>query len=259
MPGARAPRGRHPASWLPDPRPLAAAALAPLRARGVVALVARTPTHRLGGVAAAVTLDAPAAAVAATLRDPASWRAFPGWETIRVRPGPNGPGADVEDNLPLVDLDAGWTAEPAGALRWVATAGATRGARLGWDVTPDAAGSFGSIAALTLYPRLEATGTVGRRFITAEPLLEDGLSLALAFADAASLKAALVTFTLIRPASKIRGGYRTALRRDFEAAVACDGQKSRTMMGTGLAPPESHATRRLARGIPLGPLLHRQQ
>ena len=182
-----------PASWLPDPRPLSAAALAPLRARGVVALVARTPTHRLGGVAAAVTLNAPAAAVAATLRDPASWRAFPGWETIRVRPGPNGPGADVEDNLPLVDLDASWTAERAGALRWVATAGATRGARLGWDVTPDAAGSFGSIAALTLYPRLEATGTVGRRFITAEPLLEDGLSLALAFADAASLKAALVT------------------------------------------------------------------
>jgi hypothetical protein len=186
---ARAPLAP-PASWLPDPRPLAAVPLAPLRARGVVALVARTPADRLGGVAAAVTLSATAPAVAAILRDPTSWRAFPGWETIRVRPGPNGPGAEVKDNLPLVDLDAGWTAEPGGVLRWVATAGATRGARLGWDVMPDTAGS---IAALTLYPRLETTGTIGRKFIAAEPLLEEGLSLALAFADAAGLKAALVT------------------------------------------------------------------
>ncbi len=186
---ARAPL-EPPASWLPNPRPLGAELLAPLRARGVVALVARAPTDRLAGVAAAVTLKTPAPAVAAVLRDPASWRAFPGWETVRVRPGPNGPGAEVKDNLPLVDCDATWTAEPGTAPRWVATAGATRGARLGWDVVPDAAGS---IATLTLYPRLEATGTVGRKFIAAEPLLEEGLSLALAFADAAGLKAALVT------------------------------------------------------------------
>jgi hypothetical protein len=179
-----------PAGWLPDPRPLASELVAALRARGVVALVARTGDDHLAGVAAAVGLGAPAPAVSETLRSPASWRAFPGWETVHVRPGPNGPGADVRDNLPLVDLDASWTAQPGPAPRWVATAGDTRGARLGWDVYPRGAGS---IAALTLYPRLEATGSIARRFIAAEPLLEEGMSLALAFVDAAGIKAALVT------------------------------------------------------------------
>ncbi len=95
----------------------------------------------------------------------------------------------MEDDLPLVDFDATWTAEPGSALRWVATAGATRGARLGWDLFPGAS----TIAALTLYPRVEATGSIARRFIAAEPLLEEGLSLALAFVDAAGIKAALLT------------------------------------------------------------------
>jgi hypothetical protein len=76
--------------------------------------------------------------------------------------------------------------------RWVATAGATHGARLGWTVGPTPGGAS-AVAALSLYPRLEATGTVGRRFVSAEPLLEQGLALALAFADVAGLKAALVT------------------------------------------------------------------
>ena len=180
-----------PASWLPEPWPLAGDPLAPLRARGVVALVARAPAEHLAGVAAAVALEAPAQAIAATLRAPTSWRAFPGWETIKVSPGPNGPGADVKDNLPLVDFDASWTAQPGSAARWVATAGATRGARLGWDVYPS--GAAGSIAALTLHPRLETTGSIARRFIAAEPLLEEGLSLALAFVDVAGIKASLVT------------------------------------------------------------------
>jgi len=191
-PGAPQPA---PASWLPDPRPLASEPLAPLRARGVVALVARAPAEHLAGVAAAVTLNATAAApaVGATLHNPLSWRAFPGWKTIQLRPGPRGPGAEVQDDLPLIDFDASWTAEPGPAARWVATAGATRGARLGWDVYPSAGGAGGSIAALTLYPRLETTGSIARRFIVAEPLLEEGLSLALAFVDAAAVKAALLT------------------------------------------------------------------
>ena len=67
-----------------------------------------------------------------------------------------------------------------------------------------------SIAALTLYPRLETTGAIARRFIAAEPLLEEGLSLALAFVDAAGVKAALRHATLIRLITKIRVGYRAA-------------------------------------------------
>ena len=185
---SRAPSAA-PASWMPDPRPLASDLLAPLRARGVVALVARTPGDHLAGVAAAVTLNGRAPAVDARLRDPRSWLAFPGWAKVRVRPGPNGPGADVDDDLPLVDCDATWTAEPGVALRWVATAGATRGARLGWNVYPGTS----TIAVLTLYPHVEATGSIARRFIAAEPLLEEGLSLALAFVDAAGIKAAMAT------------------------------------------------------------------
>jgi hypothetical protein len=178
-----------PRSWLPDPRPLAGDLLASLRVRGVVALVARAPAEHLAGVAAAVTLNAPGPAVEARLRDPRSWLAFPGLAKVRIRPGPNGPGADVEDDLPLVDCDATWTAEPGPAPRWVASAGATRGAHLGWDIYPGAS----TIAALTLYPRIEATGSIARRFIAAEPLLEEGLSLALAFVDVAAIKAATVT------------------------------------------------------------------
>ncbi|HEY6478099.1 MAG TPA: hypothetical protein VI456_16090, partial [Polyangia bacterium] len=145
------------------------------------------------GVAAAIATGAPAPALAVRLRDPAVWRAFPGWaKVVRVTPGPAGPGAVVEDDLPLIDCDATWTAVPGDGPRWVATAGATRGARLGWTVVPAPDGAT-AIAALSLYPRLEATGSVARRFVAAEPLLEQGLALALAFADVAGVQAALVT------------------------------------------------------------------
>jgi hypothetical protein len=185
------PRGpvTAPAGWLPDPRPLGSDLLAPLRARGVVALVARAADQHLAGIAAAVGLNAPAVAVDARLRDPRSWLGFPGLAKVRVHPGPNGPGADVEDDLPLVDCDASWTAQPGPTPRWIATAGATRGARLGWSVYSGAA----TIAVLSLYPRVEATGSIARRFIAAEPLLEEGLSLALAFVDVAGVKVNLPT------------------------------------------------------------------
>jgi len=177
-------------SRLPDPRPLAAESLAPLRAVGTLAIVNRETTGRLGGVAVGIGLRAPIASAQQTLRDPATWRAFPGWRTVRVLPGPNGAGAEVEDNLPLVDLDATWIADPGPAARWTVALGATRGARLGWNLYP-VGGTPPTLAALTLYPRLEATGTVARRFIQAEPLLEEGLALALTFTDAAAIEAAL--------------------------------------------------------------------
>jgi hypothetical protein len=181
-----------PPAWLPDPGPLLADGAASLRARGVLALVARAPTDRLAGVAAAIAVAAPAAAVAVRFRDPGVWRAFPGLRAVRVAPGPASPGAVVEDDLPLVDFDATWTAVAGDAPRWVATDGATRGARLGWTVGPGPRGAT-AVAALSLYPRIETTGSVGRKFLSAEPLLEHGLALALAFADAAGVKTALVT------------------------------------------------------------------
>ena len=190
------PTGPPGTSRLPDPALLVGESLAPLRARGALALVTRGRTERLGGVAIGIGLHGAAAPLLQKLQDPTTWTAFPGWRTVRVRSGSNGPGAQVEDNLPLVDFDATWTADPGSAPRWTVTAGATRGARLGWNVfalggSPPRPGS--TFAALTLYPRLEATGTVARRFIQAEPLLEEGLALALAYTEIAGVGAALDT------------------------------------------------------------------
>jgi hypothetical protein len=186
------------ASRLPDPTPLAADSLVTLRARGTLALVARERTERLGGVAVGIGFRAPAAAILQRLRDPDTWRAFPGWRTVRVRAGSNGPGAEVEDNLPLVDFDATWIADVGSMPRWTVVAGATRGARLGWNVFAQGGATPGptpisTLAALTLYPRLEATGTIARRFIQAEPLLEEGLALALAYTDVIAVGTALDT------------------------------------------------------------------
>lgn len=176
-----------PEAWQPDPRPLLSPAFAPLRAAGVVALVARRPDERLAGVAAAIAIDAPAPAVDTVVRDPRSWRAFPGWKNVQPVAGAAGPGARVEDDLPLLDLDATYAA--VGPARWTAVEGTTKGARLGWTVALE--GERRATAVLSLYPRIEATGSVPRRFIAAEPLLESGLALALAFADVASAKTAL--------------------------------------------------------------------
>ena len=194
--GARRPGGppAPPPAWSPSPRVLADEKLAALRAHGAVALVARTWSQRLAGVAVATTLGVPAPNALGRLRDPASWRAFPGWQTIEPRVGPNGVGAKVEDNLPFVDLEATWIAEPGTSPRWTATDGVTTGARLGWEVYPlDPRANAGapSLMALMMYPRLETTGRLARRAIASEPLLEHGLSVAVAFADLTAMKAAL--------------------------------------------------------------------
>ncbi len=123
------------------------------------------------------------------LRNPHSWRAFPGWSSVIPRPGAHGPDAVVEDSLPLADFDATWTAEPGGLPRWTVTDGDTRGARLGWVAQPLSDGN--ALATLTLYPRLETSGRVARRAIASEPLMEHGLALGLAFADVAGVKTAI--------------------------------------------------------------------
>jgi hypothetical protein len=65
-----------------------------------------------------------------------------------------------------------------------------------WDVAPARAGQGAgnrSVAVLSLYPRLETSGYVPRKFIAAEPLLEHGMSLAVGYADAMSMARALTT------------------------------------------------------------------
>jgi hypothetical protein len=170
----------------PDGGVLAQAACAPLAARGAAALVRVAPSGRLAGISVAVAAREPTAGLAARLADPRSWRAFPGWHSVQ----PTSPTTVVvEDSIPFVDLDATWRDEPGpGARWWTAVEGASRGAWFGWEVFPPLpiSGPASSLAVLTMVPRLETTGSIPRRFIEAEPLLEHGMSLALAFVDAVS-------------------------------------------------------------------------
>ena len=218
--GARRP-GATPAPppvWSPSARALADEKLAALRAHGAVALVARTWSQRLAGVAVAMTLGLPAPNAIGRLRDPESWHAFPGWSTVEPRVGPNGMGAKVEDSLPFVDLEATWMAEPGNPLRWTATDGVITGARLGWEIYPSTAHQRRRADAdgLDDVPRLETTGRLARKAIASEPLLEHGLAIAVAFADVTAMKTALESGTAdaaacragafaIGGASKIRG------------------------------------------------------
>jgi len=194
--GARRP-GATPAPppvWSPSARALADEKLAALRAHGAVALVGRTWSQRLAGVAVATTLGVPTPNALGRLRDPETWHAFPGWSTVEPRQGPNGIGAKVEDSLPFVDLEATWMAEPGHPLRWTATDGVTSGARLGWEIYPiDPRANAGAptLMALMMYPRLETTGRLARKAIASEPLLEHGLAVAVAFADVTAMKTAL--------------------------------------------------------------------
>jgi hypothetical protein len=196
MPRATRPTGipAPPPEWSPSPRALADGRLAALRARGVVALVGRTWSQRLAGVAVAATLGVPAPHALGRLRDPQSWHAFPGWTSVKPLAGPNGVGAEVEDSLPFVDLEATWRAEPGGSPRWTATDGVTTGARMGWELYPlDPRANAGAptLMALMMYPRLETTGRLARKAIASEPLLEHGLAVAVAFADLTAMKTAL--------------------------------------------------------------------
>jgi hypothetical protein len=171
--------------WPPQARAFADPRLGPLWGRGALAFVARAASERLAGVSVAGRVAASPELLGAALRDPERWAAFPGWRKIQVSPpmvAKAPPTAAVEDSIPFVDLDATWEGQPGPQPRWIATAGAARGARLGWDVVPLEGAP--SIVVLRLYPRLEQTGGIPRRFIESEPLLEHGLALAMAFANA---------------------------------------------------------------------------
>jgi hypothetical protein len=160
-------------------------------------LVKRAPSGRLAMVSIAVPTRRAAASVAAALGAPESWRAFPGWKHVdRVPAAPDAGGGsvdvDVRDNFPFVDFDARWRLWPGPPPRAQATSGSGRGAVFGWDVVDSAPPRLAATAAvLSLYPRLEALGYVPRKFIAAEPLLEHGLALALAYADAMAARDAL--------------------------------------------------------------------
>ncbi|HEX3697215.1 MAG TPA: hypothetical protein VH374_17705 [Polyangia bacterium] len=178
-------------------RPLAERLLAADGAgTAALGLVRRASSGRLAMVSIAVPTRRAADGAAAALGAPESWRAFPGWKHVdRVPAAPDGNGfvdVDVRDNVPFVDFDARWRLWPGPPPRAQATSGSGHGAVFGWDLVDTAPPRLPATAAvLSLYPRLEALGYVPRKFIAAEPLLEHGLALALAYADAMAARDAL--------------------------------------------------------------------
>lgn len=158
----------------------AAAAHAPAL---VTAAVRSRPDGRLAWVEVAVPSRVGPEAARRQLAEPQRWRALPGWRQIDVTAA----GWKVDTRFPFVDFDATWAVSPGPPLRAQATAGDTRGAVLGWDV----AAPGPTLAVFSFYPRIERTGYVARRFVEAEPLLEQGLSLGLAYVNAVALVRAL--------------------------------------------------------------------
>jgi len=139
----------------------------------------------------AVPVPGSAAAVAARLGVPETWRVFPGWKSVtRLAPRASQSPTEstlieVDDNVAFVDLDATWSVTTELPSRATAVDGAIRGAVFGWDVAPgDQSGT--SLAVLSMHPHLDAAGFIERRLVAAEPLLEHALAVALAYVDAAA-------------------------------------------------------------------------
>jgi hypothetical protein len=159
----------------------------PLGPRSAAALVRSRADGRLHQVALALQSKLPVAALNARLARAEHWHALAGWKHIDVRPAPDAPGRShwqVDSSLPFVDFDATWLVQPA-PFRAAIAHGDWRGAVMGWDVLPAAP----SVAVFSLHPRVETTGYLPRKLIEAEPLLEHGLALGLAYVDAMALLA----------------------------------------------------------------------
>jgi hypothetical protein len=162
----------------------------PLGPGSATALVRSRPDGRLHQVALALTVKLPSASVYAQLAQVDRWRALAGWKRIEARPVPENPALsrwEVDSSLPFVDFDATWLVRPAAPFRASIDQGDWRGAVMGWDVLPAAS----SVAVFSLHPRVDTTGYLPRKLIEAEPLLEHGLALGLAYVDARALLAAL--------------------------------------------------------------------
>jgi len=168
------------------------------RGAGAIAIVRRAPSGRLAWVSTAVPLAGAPAVLAPRLAAPETWRAFPGWKSVtRLPPGGGSPAPppgqidfEVTDDIAFVDLDAVWRV-PAGLPgRARALEGTVAGAVLAWQALPGATADA-TTAVLSLYPRLDLAGFIEKRMVAAEPLLEHAFALALSYADAVAVAAAL--------------------------------------------------------------------
>jgi predicted methyltransferase len=126
----------------------------------------------------------------AHLGDAQNWKSVPGWKRITTSPKVATDGVGVAQrwsigaSFPFVSFDGTWDVAHGKTLRAVSSAGEGKGAVWGWDAVPSGDGSF---VAFSMHPRLDRLGYLPRKFIEAEPLLEHGLSMGLAYVDAISL------------------------------------------------------------------------
>jgi len=194
-PGEALDPRRRPAAPPQPPEALDGTALARLARRLPPGLTVAAVRARSGGrlerVEVASAAPFAAEVVRRALLEPTRWRALPGWHAVKPLPAP--PPAqtwEVDSRFPFVDFDAVWSVQPGPPLRGQVVSGDARGARLGWDVV-DGPAPHTAITVFSLYPRLETSGYIPRRFIQAEPLLEHGLSLGVAYVDAVALMRAL--------------------------------------------------------------------
>jgi hypothetical protein len=162
----------------------AVAALPPLPPAGALALVRSRADGRLRS--AQIALRAPPERLTEAFGRPDSWRALPGWKEVEVRSA--APLVwEVDSMLPFVDFDSVWTVTPQPRFRAAARGGDWRGAVMGWDLLPPPrAAAGGSVAVFSSHPHVERTGYLPRKLIDAEPLLEHGLALGLAYVNALS-------------------------------------------------------------------------
>jgi hypothetical protein len=157
----------------------------------VHARITSRPSGRLERVEVAVPVPLPPATATARVLEPARWQALPGWKHI-ANLGGQPVRWDVDASLPFVDFDATWTLQSQRPFRAEAS-GDWKGAALAVDVFPRGPGA---VMVFTAHPRVDATGYIPRKLIEAEPLLEQGLALGLAFVNAGALARALVTAPL---------------------------------------------------------------
>ena len=185
--------------------------VAPLRGSrsGTWAAIERAPNGRLLVVRVARQSSWPATDLLHALATQRGLSSLVGWSKLRVTStAADHALAEVKEDIPFVDLEADWRINYGPPLAADAVAGAIAGAAWRFstpgqdakDVTSARSGAAGtggpqagvtkpegvtagSTVVFSLAPRLEAAGWVPRRFIEAEPLLEHGLALALAYVD----------------------------------------------------------------------------
>lgn len=167
---------------------------------GTWAAIDRAPNGRLVVVRIARQTRLPPNELLHALATQSALSSLVGWSKVRVTSSTSDHAlVEAKEGIPFVNLGAEWritfgpplAAEAvAGAIagaawHFSASATETSGVPAGGDAgdSTRAPGPVGSDVVFSLAPRLEAAGWVPRRFIEAEPFLEHGLALALAYVD----------------------------------------------------------------------------